>query len=202
MPTRRTLAFALSILLVALATGLAALWFANPRGPNGAGTALIGGPFALTDHTGKRVSEKDFAGKYMLIFYGYTFCPDICPSTLQVVSAALDKMAADAEPITPVFVTVDPERDTVAVMKDYVANFHPRMVGLTGTPEEIAAMAKQWRVYYGKPKAEEGKSDYLMDHATFLYLMGPDGKFVKVFEYTADAAALAEGLRAATRGNN
>jgi protein SCO1/2 len=202
MPTRRTLAFALSILFIALVVGLAALWFANPRGPTSTGTALIGGPFALTDHTGKRVSEKDFAGKYMLIFYGYTFCPDICPSTLQVVSAALDKMAADAEPITPVFVTIDPERDTVAVMKDYVANFHPRMVGLTGTPDEIAAMAKQWRVYYGKPKGEEGKSDYLMDHATFLYLMGPDGKFVKVFEYTTDVAALAEGLRAATRGNN
>jgi cytochrome oxidase Cu insertion factor (SCO1/SenC/PrrC family) len=202
MPSRRTLALALSVLAVALLTGLAALYFSAPRGPVATGTALIGGPFSLVDHHGKRVREKDFAGKYTLIFFGYTFCPDICPSTLQVMSAALDKMGADAEPITPVFVTIDPERDTVQVMKDYVANFHPRMVGLTGTAEEIAAMAKEWRVYYAKPKREEGKSDYLMDHATFLYLMGPDGKFVKLFEYTTDAAALADRLRAATHGNN
>jgi cytochrome oxidase Cu insertion factor (SCO1/SenC/PrrC family) len=200
MPSRRNLAFAIAVLLIALATGLSALWFAGERRPTGSGTALIGGPFSLVDHTGKRVTNKDFAGKYMLVFFGYTFCPDVCPSELQVMSAALDKLGPAADRITPVFVTIDPERDTAEVLKAYVANFHPRLVGLTGTPEEIAAMAKAWRVYYGKPKSEEGKQDYLMDHSTFLYLMSPDGTFVKHFEYGTDSAALARDLRAALGG--
>lgn len=202
MPSRRSLYFAFAVLFVAVVIGTAALLFTGRNGPAVTGTALIGGPFSLVDHTGKRVSEKDFAGKYMLIFFGYTFCPDFCPGELQVISAALDRLGPDAERITPVFVTIDPERDTVAVMKDYVSNFHPRMVGLTGTPEEIAAMAKAWRVYYGRPKGEEGKTDYLMDHSTFTYLMGPDGKFIKHFPYSTDAAALADGLKDATAGNN
>jgi protein SCO1/2 len=191
MPSRRNVLFALIVLAVAALTGGTALWFSAGRGPIGIGTALVGGPFSLTDHTGKRVSEKDFLGKYMLVFFGYTYCPDVCPSTLQVASAALDAMGPAADRITPVFVTIDPERDTVEVMKAYVANFHPRLVGLTGTPEEIATMAKSWRVYYRKPKSEEGKTDYLMDHATLLYLMGPDGKYVKHFAYGTDTKKLA-----------
>jgi cytochrome oxidase Cu insertion factor (SCO1/SenC/PrrC family) len=195
MPSRRNLLFAIGVLLVAAITGVAALWLSSGRGPIGSGTALIGGPFSLVDHNGKRVTEKDFAGKYMLVFFGYTYCPDVCPSTLQVMSAALDTLGSEADRITPVFVTIDPERDTVEVLKSYVANFHPRLVGLTGTPDEIAAMAKSWRVYYQKPKAEEGKKDYLMDHSTFLYLMGPDGKYVRHFEYGTDTNAFANSLR-------
>ena len=197
MPSRRNVVFAIAVLIVAALTGAAALWFSADRGPNGIGTALVGGPFSLVDHNGKRVTEKDFAGKYMLVFFGYAYCPDVCPSTLQVMSAALDKLGPAADGITPVFVTIDPDRDTVEVLKSYVANFHPRLVGLTGSPEEIAAMAKAWRVYYQKPKSEEGKSEYLMDHSTFLYLIGPDGKYVRHFEYGTDTNALAANLSAA-----
>jgi protein SCO1/2 len=201
MPSRRNVAFALAVFSIALLIGLATLWFAGERRePVVSGTALIGGPFSLTDHTGRRITEKDFAGKYTLMFFGYTSCPDLCPSELQVMSAALDKLGPAADRVRPVFVTIDPERDTVAVLKAYVANFHPRLVGLTGTPEEIAAIAKAWRVYYQRPKSEAGKSDYLMDHSTFLYLMGPDGTFVKHFEYGTNVEALAEALKAAIGG--
>ncbi|MDA7948055.1 MAG: SCO family protein, partial [Hyphomicrobiaceae bacterium] len=101
------------------------------------GKALIGGPFTLTDHNGRRVTEKDFSGKHILVFFGYTFCPDICPAELQVMSAALDALGGKAKEVTPVFITVDPKRDTVEQMKSYVENFHPSLVGLTGSAEEI-----------------------------------------------------------------
>ena len=129
--------------------------------------ALVGGPFTLTDQDGKKVSEKDFLGKYMLVFFGYTYCPDICPTELQVMTAALDSMGPEAEKIQPVFVSVDPERDTPEVLKSYVENFGPRLVGLTGTPEEIAAVAKAYRVYYakaGKPDLARFLSDGSFQH--------------------------------------
>ena len=199
MPSRQKLIFALVVLVIAAITGLGALWLTGslPKGPIGTGTALVGGPFTLTDHNGKRVTDQDFRGKYILIFFGFTFCPDVCPSELQVMSAALDELGPEADKIQPVFITIDPERDTPEAMKIYVSNFHPRMVGLTGSPEDIAAVAKAYRVYYAKAKGTEDKPDYLMDHSTILYLMGPDGKFVKHFTYGTDAKALAEGLRQA-----
>lgn len=197
MPSRQKLIFALVVLVIALITGLGALWLTGslPRGPIGTGTALVGGPFTLTDHNGKRVTDQDFRGKNMLIFFGFTFCPDVCPSELQVMSAALDELGPSGDKIQPVFITIDPERDTPEAMKIYMSNFHPRLVGLTGSPEDIAAVAKAYRVYYAKAKGTEDKPDYLMDHSTILYLMGPDGKFVKHFTYGTDAKALAEGLR-------
>ena len=194
MPSRAQLVFAISILAVAIAIAAAAFVFYRP-GPGGSGVALVGGPFSLTDHTGKRVTEKDFLGKYPLIFFGYTYCPDICPTELQVMSAALDQMGTRGEAIQPVFITIDPERDTPEVLKAYVENFHPRLVGLTGTAEEIAAVAKAYRAYYSKASGAAG--DYLMDHSSILYLMGPDGKFLKHFTYTTDAKALAVELDAA-----
>lgn len=197
MPSRQKLIFALVVLVIALITGLGALWLTGslPRGPIGTGTALVGGPFTLTDHNGKRVTDQDFRGKYMLIFFGFTFCPDVCPSELQVMSAALDELGPKGDKIQPIFITIDPERDTPEAMKIYVSNFHPRLVGLTGSPEDIAAVAKAYRVYYAKAKGTEDKPDYLMDHTTILYLMGPDGKFVKHFTYGTDAKSLAEALR-------
>lgn len=199
MPSRQKLIFALVVLVIAVITGFGALWFTNslPQGPIGSGTALVGGPFTLTNQDGKRVTDQDFRGKYMLIFFGYTYCPDVCPSELQVMSAALDEMGPEADKIQPVFITIDPERDTPETMKIYVSNFHPRLVGLSGSAEDIAAVAKAYRVYYAKAKGTEDKSDYLMDHSTILYLMGPDGKFAKHFAYGTDAKALAEGLKQA-----
>jgi cytochrome oxidase Cu insertion factor (SCO1/SenC/PrrC family) len=196
MPSRQKLIFALVVLVIAGITGLGALWFTRAQldGPIGSGTALVGGPFTLTDHNGKRVTDQDFRGKYMLIFFGFTYCPDVCPGELQVMSAALDELGAEGEKIQPVFITIDPARDTPEAMKLYVSNFHPRMVGLTGSEEDIAAVAKAYRVYYAKAKGSENSPDYLMDHSTILYLMGPDGKFVKHFTYGTDAKALALGL--------
>jgi len=196
MPSRQKLIFALVVLLIAAVTGAGALWLTRgPGGPISSGEALVGGPFTLTDQNGKRVTDQDFRGKYMLVFFGFTFCPDVCPSELQVMSAALDELGPVGEKIQPVFITIDPARDTPEAMKLYISNFHPRMVGLTGSDQDIAAVAKAYRVYYAKAKGSESSPDYLMDHSTILYLMGPDGKFVKHFTYNTDVKALAEGLR-------
>ena len=194
MPRRPIIVFALIVLV--LAAGLGAFAFLNRQIPgiNGSGTALVGGPFTLTDQTGKRVSEKDFLGRHMLVFFGFTYCPDICPTELQVMTAALDMMGADGDRIQPVFITVDPERDTPEVMKSYVENFGPRLVGLTGSLEEITAVAKAYRVYFAKA-AKTGTDDYLMDHSSIIYLMGPDGRFLKHFTYTTDAQKLAAALK-------
>ena len=199
MPTRSKLVFALTMLLVALVTALAAVLLTR-GGPIGTGTALVGGPFTLTDQDGKRVTDQAFRGKYMLIFFGYTYCPDFCPGELQVMSAALDELGSAGDKIQPIFITIDPARDTVDTMKIYVGNFHPRLIGLTGSEADIAAVAKAYRVYYARAKGSEDKPDYLMDHSTILYLMGPDGKFVKHFSYGTDAKVLAEGLREAISG--
>jgi protein SCO1/2 len=165
-------------------------------------TALIGGPFELTRHDGKRVSEKDFEGKYTLIFFGYTFCPDVCPAGLQVMTAALDKLGGEADQIQPVFITIDPQRDTPEVLASYIEHFHPRLIGLTGSADDIAKAAKAYRVYYAKAKgeADDDPQDYLMDHSSILYLMGPDGTFVKHFTYTTDVEKLAEAIKSALAG--
>ena len=148
------------------------------------------------------MSDKDFLGGYTLVFFGYTFCPDVCPAGLQVMSAALDKLGPEADKIQPVFVTIDPERDTPDVMASYIGHFHPRLIGLTGSADDIAKAAKAYRVYYAKAKGEEGDDpeDYLMDHSSILYLMDPDGKFVKHFTYTTDVDKLALDIKAAISG--
>jgi len=192
MPSRRTAILAAAVLALAATLGGAALLWRG-GGPAMVGEALIGGPFAMTDQDGKRVTEKDFLGRYMLVFFGFTYCPDICPTELQVMTAALDRLGGKGERIQPVFVSIDPERDTPENVKAYVANFGPRLVGLTGSAEDVAAMAKAYRVYYQKVKGAS-PADYTMDHSAIIYLMAPDGKFRKHFPYTTDAKALAEGL--------
>jgi len=150
-------------------------------GTTTSGKALIGGPFTLTDQNGKRVTEKDFRGRYTLVFFGFTNCPDICPAGLQLIAAALDKVGAKADKVTPLFISVDPARDTPQKLAGYVKNFSDRLVGLTGTPEEIAAVARAYRVYYQKTPNESAPSDYGMDHSSIIYLMGPDGEYVTHF---------------------
>jgi cytochrome oxidase Cu insertion factor (SCO1/SenC/PrrC family) len=197
-PSRFHLIFATLALLAALVVAGAAYYIANqPRGPISIGTALVGGPFSLTDQTGRKVTDKDFRGHYMLVFFGYTYCPDLCPTELQVMSAALDNLGAKADDIQPIFITFDPQRDTPEVLKQYISNFHPRFVGLTGTPEEIAVAAKAYRVFYNKLEDTSGPDTYLMDHSTITYLMDKQGKFLKHFSYTTDAATLAQDLEKA-----
>jgi protein SCO1/2 len=146
---------------------------------SGGGTAsLVGGPFTLEDGNGRQVTDRDFRGKYMLVYFGYTFCPDVCPTTLNEVADALDHLGAKADKLQPIFITVDPKRDTPDVVKQYVAAFTPRLLGLTGTPEQIAAAAREYRVYYAEHRTGPGPNDYTMDHSSILYLMGPDGKFI------------------------
>ena len=144
----------------------------------GGSASLVGGPFTLEDSAGKPVSDRDFRGKYMLVYFGYTFCPDVCPTTLNEVADALDHLGTKANDLQPIFITVDPQRDTPAVVKQYTAAFSPKLIGLTGTPEQIAAVAKAYRVYYAEHRTGPGPNDYSMDHSSILYLMGPDGKFI------------------------
>ena len=158
------------------------------------GQALVGGPFTLTDHTGKRVTDQDFRGRFMLVFFGFTFCPDVCPTALQVMAAALDKIGPKAEQITPVLITVDPERDTPEQMASYVKSFHPRLVGLTGSPEEIEAVAKAYRAYFKRVPDPKSSGGYTIDHSAIIYVMGPDGAFRTHFTYTVNADAMAERL--------
>jgi cytochrome oxidase Cu insertion factor (SCO1/SenC/PrrC family) len=159
------------------------------------GRADIGGTFSLVTHEGKPVTEQDFRGQYTLYFFGYTFCPDICPGELQTISAALDKLGPDAGRVTPVFVTVDPARDTVSQLAAYVKNFSPRIVGLTGTEEQVRAAAKAFKVYYAKADTGGGGDAYAINHSAYAYLMGPDGRYVTHFAYGITPEKLADGLR-------
>jgi len=161
------------------------------------GGPAIGGPFTLENGTGKLVTDRDFRGKFMLVYFGYTYCPDVCPTTLNAVAAALDKLGPKAKDLTPVFITVDPQRDTPQVIRQYAAAFSPAIVGLTGTPGEIANVAREYRVYYAKHVTGPGPNDYSMDHSSILYFMGRDGHFiapVRADESPAEMAAELEKL--------
>lgn len=190
------------LVLAGLAAGaLAALaLLSGPKGPPAVptaietGKALIGGPFTLTDNTGKRVTEKDFLGKYMLVFFGFTHCPDICPSGLQVMSAALDQLGGKANDVVPVFITLDPERDTPEKIGEYVKSFSNRFVGLTGSKDDVAAAAKAYRVYYQIVPDEKNKGEYTIDHAAIIYLMGKDGSFVTHVPHTTNVDAVVSAL--------
>lgn len=195
MPRRALLLFAALVLALAAGIGSYAWMSQRLERQQGSGVALVGGPFTMTDQNGRRVTEKDFLGKHMLVFFGYTYCPDICPTELQVMMAALDQLGEQAEKVQPVFVSIDPARDTPEVMKAYVENFGARLIGLTGSPEEVAAMAKAYRAYYAKSGDTSSPDAYLMDHSSIIYLMGPDGRFRKHFTYTTDAQRLAGELR-------
>ena len=200
---KSSIILALGALLVALGALAATLVFA-PGSRMGevvsSGTALVGGSFEATDQTGKRVSDKDFLGKHTLYYFGYTYCPDVCPAELQVLSAALTEVPDAEKNFRLVFVTIDPARDTPDVMKSYVENFWPGTSGLTGSDEDIRNLASKFRVYYAKAPDPEGtrKDDYLMDHSSIVYLMGPDGKFLKHSPYDTSADRIAEHLRSVT----
>jgi protein SCO1 len=159
------------------------------------GKALIGGPFTLVDQTGRTVTDQDFRGRYMLVFFGFTHCPDVCPAELQVMSASLDELGPKADEIVPIFITLDPERDTQEAMGAFVKNFGSRFVGLTGSPEAIAAAADAYRVAYAKIYEDTRKPDYSIDHSGLVYLMGKDGEYITQFPYGTPAAKMTETLR-------
>ena len=158
------------------------------------GQAMVGGPFSLVDQTGKGVSDQDFRGRFMLIYFGFTFCPDVCPTGLQVMAAALEKLGAGAERITPILITVDPERDTPAQLALYVKSFHPRLVGLTGSVAEVEAAAKAYRVYAKKSPDPKSSAGYTIDHSSIIYVMGPDGQYRAHFTHATSPDTMAERL--------
>jgi cytochrome oxidase Cu insertion factor (SCO1/SenC/PrrC family) len=198
----RLLVYGLACLVV-IAAVAALAWSLVPveRASKGAGEALIGGPFTLTDQHGAEITEQDFAGRYMLIYFGYTFCPDFCPLSLSTMTRALELVPGEvAEQVVPIFISVDPTRDTVEHLAEYAPLFHPRLVALTGTEEQVEAATSAYRVYF-KPVESEHATDYLVDHSTFIYLMGPDGEYVTHFGHTASAEEMAERLAAEVAGS-
>jgi protein SCO1/2 len=198
MRSRLVAVIVAGFLIGALAGAAALIVMRSPSGPEVAttGAALIGGPFSLVGKDGKPVTDQAFRGKYMLVFFGFTHCPDICPAELQVMAAALDELGPKANEIVPIFITLDPERDTPKVVADYVMNFGPRFVGLTGSPEQVAAAAKAYRVTYSKFQEEGAQpGDYSIDHSALVLLMGKNGEYLTHFAYGTPAAKMAEGLR-------
>lgn len=174
--------------------GLALLFWASAAAAESDPLAdRFGGPFALEDHTGRAVSEADFRGVYLLMTFGYTSCPDVCPVTLGVVTAAMEALGPAAGRVRPIFVSVDPGRDTPAVLADYVALFHPRLVGLTGTEAQVADVARAWRVHRRKVFTDpDDREHWLVDHGSLVYLMDPDGRFLTLFPYGTNAARMAD----------
>jgi protein SCO1/2 len=162
-----------------LVVGLLLMFWAMGGLRNVAQPAAIGGPFQLTDQHGRTVTEKDLKGKPTLIFFGYTHCPDVCPTSLFEISEVLRAMGKDADRVNAYFISVDPERDTPATMKDYLSSFDPRLEGLSGDPAETAKVLISYRVYAKKIPTKDG--DYTMDHTALIYLMDRDGKFVSPF---------------------
>jgi protein SCO1 len=155
--------------------------------------AAIGGPFKLTDQNGREVTDGQLKGKPFLVFFGFTHCPDVCPTTLFEVSEILRALGPDADRTGALFITVDPERDTPAAMKDYLSSFDPHLIGLTGDPAAVAAVAKAYRVYYKKVPLEQG--GYTMDHTAIVYLMDKEGRFLSPFSLKRPAEAAAADLR-------
>lgn len=195
MPTRLMVAALALILVVGGLVGLSMIWRdGSVAGTETGGNALIGGPFSLVNQHGERMTKKDFSGRFMLVYFGYTFCPDFCPLGLSTITEALELLDQDqAEQITPVFFSVDPARDTVEQLADYAPNFHPRLIALTGTDDEVKTAAKAYRIYYAIPPHND--DNYAVDHSTFIYLMGPDGTYRTHFNHSTSPEELAERLK-------
>ena len=197
----------LAILAIALVLGIGLTYRLMMMGSEtqSSGAAAIGGPFELVNQNGDTVTQQDYAGKYMLIYFGYTFCPDVCPTELQVMGTALDMMPEEtAADVTTIFISIDPERDTIGALGAYVPHFHDRMVGLTGTVAQTSEAAKAYRIYYAKsiPDGEPEDTDsYLMDHSSFVYLMGRDGEFIRHFNYGTAPEDMAKGITEAVKSN-
>lgn len=155
----------------------------------------IGGAFALKDQTGKVRTDAGFPGQLMLVYFGFTYCPDICPTDLQQIGLAMDQLGADAASVQPLFVTLDPERDTVEHLAQYVTLFHPRLIGLTGSIKDVSQAADAYRVYYKRVTTGTKPDDYTVDHSAFIYLIGRDGKYLGFFPPGTDAAKMVDMIR-------
>jgi protein SCO1/2 len=201
------------ILVLSLAWGVVGLAARDPQGyaanlvtyvsdvVNGARSGglaskiQVGGPFALTNMLGEPVTDQSWPHRWKLIYFGYTYCPDVCPTELQTISSALDQLGPEADRIVPLFITIDPGRDTPATLAGYVKLFDPRLIGLTGTDAQIATVAREFRVYYARVTPKDAAA-YLMDHSSFVYLMSPDGQLRALIQPGATAESMAAAIRA------
>jgi protein SCO1/2 len=160
--------------------------------PAADGGASLGGPFTLTRADGATVTESTYRGKWLLVYFGYTYCPDACPTALNAIAEAMEKLGPAAASVQPLFITIDPARDTPTVVGEYVKAFDPRIVGLTGTEGQIAAVAKEYQVYYKRRETEGGP--YLMDHTSLIYVVDPAGKLVRFFGGSSSGERIAQHL--------
>ena len=191
-PRTTRLLLVISAFLAGLVLCFAVVLLLSGRGtsPLASATSAIGGPFKLTDQNGKSISDQDLKGHPFLVFFGFTHCPEVCPTALFDISEVLGKLGPDADKVNAVFITVDPERDTPAALKEYLSSFNPRLIGVGGDADALAAVAKAYRVYYKKVPLKDG--DYTMDHTAIVYLMDKNGQFVTPFSLKRrpeDAAA-------------
>ena len=195
MTTRAShIVIVLSAFVAGLLVFLGVFFYATGQFGNfGTAPSAIGGPFKLTDQDGKPLTARDMKGKPFLVFFGYTHCPDICPTTLFELSEVLHAMGKDADRVNALFISVDPDRDTPAVMKDYLSSFDPHLRGATGTQQQVDAVEKAYRVYAKKVPTKNG--DYSMDHSAVVYLMDKDGRFVAPFNLKRRPAEAADALR-------
>jgi len=179
-----------------VALGLAlTLWLVPPGGRPAFAPAAIGGPFTLTDQNGRTRTERDFRGRLMLVTFGYTNCPDVCPLTVAAIGEALDQLGPQADQVAGIFVTVDPQRDTPEVLRGYVGSVSDKMVALTGTAEQVAAAARAWRVYYRLGSDAATNPSYSVDHTALFYLMDREGRFVQHFTHQTQPDAIVAAIR-------
>jgi len=173
---------------------IVALMLATPASADSKVTT--GGRFILKSHTGKIVTDQDFAGKFMLVYFGYTYCPDICPTSLQTMTMALESIGDKAKHFQPLFISVDPERDTPKVLAEYVSSFYPGMIGLTGSKVTIDSVTKKYRVRFSKvAEKNTPDEDYTVDHTSAVFLMGFDGRYLSRFGYNTTAQQMADKLK-------
>jgi protein SCO1/2 len=190
--TARRLASLGLIAIALLGVGAATLWMIAPRPASVPAAAPLGGPFELVDQDGRTVTDATYRGKWLIVFFGYTHCPDVCPTALNTVALAMDQAGARRDRVQPIFITVDPARDTPAILKEYVDLFGAGIVGLTGTPAQVAHAARSYRIYYRRHDLPDG--DYAMAHSTFIYLMDPQGQFVAHFNHETPPEHIAARL--------
>ena len=204
MPKKQTSFFKDPVFTSLIFVGVLSVLFAvlmtqKPKQPGGIGGDFvgvpIGGPFELVDHKGNKVTNQTYQDSYKLVYFGFTYCPAICPTELQKISAALDRLDAhQAKKIQPLFITIDPDRDSVDVMREYVGLFDDRLVGLTGTKEQIEKVAQEYRVYYARvddPQYEE----YTMDHSSYIYLMSPEDKLLNIYKISDTVDSIYKDLK-------
>ncbi len=186
--------------------GIAVVWLAvvlyiGSHSPQAAATsstgrADVGGSFELMNHEGRMVSDASFRGKYMLVYFGYTFCPDVCPTTLSTMAEAIEILGYEGRDVIPIFITVDPDRDTPEHLATYVRYFHPRLVALTGTRDQVARAAKAYRIYYARvPEPGNDPDSYLVDHSSLVFLMDREGRYMTHFSHGTEASEMAEKIR-------